>query len=389
MDSKLLLVKCITLLYRESELSHTDSSVRLCHEVVETIKIPETSMSVQTGREVLVGLRSTLHWMMEHKEKVYDKTQLLQRVRINTKDDTYLYNAVVDAIQPLTDESELKTQILNYRKSLKDYLAEQQVNAIITQAFQRVSFTTPSNNDYRSFVREVFDRLEPFTHDIIDTRHPSVVDSIDFNDEASMIKLLQRSKDEISTDGVLRTGYQGINRMLGDTGGFRRGEMVVVGALQHNFKTGFTMNLFKHFALYNKPYMRDPSKKPLLIHFSLENELPMNIMWLYANLKENETGVECNVHDVDVAEAACYIRERMGVNGYHIEMIRLEPGQCSYRDLFDMVLKFEADGYEVHAIVCDYLNMMDKKGLDRAGPSGSDIRELFRRMRNFCAPLLN
>lgn len=386
MDSKLLIVKCITLLYRESELEHTSGSADLCRKVVETIRIPETSISMQSGREVIVGLRSTLNWMLDHNEKKYDRTQLLQRVRINTKDDTYLYNAVVDGIAHLEDEEEIKKQILNYRMELQDYLASQSINTIIAKAFNRINIFSDGQVDYRKFVREIYDELEPYTHNIVESRHPSVVDHVSFDNEEGVAEVLSRSKSEISAEGVLVTGWQGINRMLGQTGGIRRGEFVLVGALQHNFKTGFCLNLFKHLALYNIPYMRDSAKKPLLLHFSLENELTTNILWLYANLWENETGQACDINSIDVTEASRYIKERMQVNGYAIDMVRVDPNQCTYHDFADMILKYEAEGYEVHAIVCDYLAMMNKGGLDRSGPTGSEVRELFRRVRNFCAP---
>lgn len=385
MDSKLLLIHCITLLYRETELAESSGSETLAQSVLETIKLPDSSVSLQTSREVVVGLRATVYWLLDHREKSYDKTQLLQRVRVNTKEESHLYNALEDAIRPLEDKEDLKKQILSYRKSLREHLNSQQINTILAQAYSKVGFghDGASKIDYRAFVREVYDRLEPFTHEVVDTRHPSVVDHANFEDEVGLQELLSRSKEEISTAGVLRTGYQGLNRMLGATGGFRRGEFVVIGALQHNFKTGLILNLFKHFALYNKPYMRDSSKKPMLLLVSLENELPLNITLLYKNLKENETGKVLDLTMIDPVEAAAYVREKMGVNGYHIEMIRIEPGQCTYHDFFDMVTKYETEGYEVHAIVCDYLNLMDKKGLNQMGPAGEDIRELFRRTRNF------
>lgn len=392
MDSKLLFVNCITLLYLESEIPNGSSSVSLCQQVDECIKLPEGSVEMQSSREVAVGLRSTLHWMLDHREKTYDKTQLLQRVRVNTRDESHLYNALADVVEQTkkeeTDENGLKTLILSYRKTLRDFLNGQSINAIMSQAFNKISFssTDGSQIDYSKFVREVYDKLEPYTHDMVDTMHPSVVDHANFNDGDGMVELLQRSKEEISSDGVLVTGYQAFNRMLGDTGGFRRGEFCVIGALQHNFKTGFSMNLFKQLALYNEPYMRDEKKKPMLLHVSLENELPMNIMWLYANLIENETKEVCDINAIEPEEATRYIREKMGVNGYHIEMIRIEPGQCGYHDFVDMILKYETEGYEIHAIVCDYLNMLDKKGLNSSGgPAGEDIRDLFRRTRNVCS----
>jgi hypothetical protein len=45
-------------------------------------------------------------------------------------------------------------------------------------------------------------------------------------------------------------------------------------------------------------------------------------------------------------------------------------------------MKLEASGYEIHLIFIDYLNMMSKLGCQQ-GPAGTDIRDLFRRARNF------
>lgn len=387
MDSKLLLVKCITLLYREAELKQGNYSTELCRSVIDNIKIPEASiMDVQSGREVIVALRSTVLWMMEQNiTNGFDKIQLLQRVRINTKDDTYLYNAIVEGIEPALNVDELKKQILSYRSSLKRFIDNQQINSIILQSFQKLSFNT-EEIDYRSFVRDVYTKLEPFTHDIVIDKHPAIVDSISFDDPEGMEKLLTRAKETISLDGVIKTGYQAINRMLGEHQGLRRGETVVVGALQHNFKTGFTLNLFKHAALYNKPYMRDPSKKPLLVHVSLENELEMNILWLYANIKENETGEPCDTSLVNVSEAKEYVIQKLTQNGYHIKMMRIEPSLCRYHDFFDMLTTYESEGYEIHLVVADYLSMMNKEGLAHSGATGTDIRDLYRRTRNFCAP---
>lgn len=386
MDPKLLLVKCITLLYRESELGQTVNSAELCQKAIDNIKLPESTMEVQSGREVLIGLRATVAWMIEKPSgEHYDKTQLLQRVRINTKDDSYLYNAVVDGVEKLDNDEEIQKQILSYRSELKRTLEQGEIDNILKQAFNKVMFTSSNKANYRELVREIYAKLEPYTHDIVSAQHPSIVDSVNFDDPEGMEELLGRSKDEISSDGVIRTGYQAINRMLGKQGGFRRGEMVLLGALQHNYKTGFSLNLFKHAALYNTPYMRDPNKKPLIIHLSLENELAMNIMLLYASLKENETKEFCDVSMVNVNEAAKYVRERMEATGYNIKMMRVDPSRFSYHDLFDMVTSYEAEGYEIHMIVCDYLNMASKKGCAQ-GPAGFEIRDLFRRVRNFMAP---
>ncbi len=384
MDSNLLLVNIITLLYLESELGQDNGSRDFCKSVLETVKIPETSVEMHSGSEVILSLRMIALWLISQDiAQPVDKAQMLQRIRVATRDNVYLYNAVADAISS-EDDQELKSKILAFRKGLREHLNNEEVRGIMSAAYKKANFE-PGKTDFRDFVRDLYSQIEPYTHDLVDAKHPSIVDTINFDDPDGIEELMGRSIDEISADGVLKTGYQAINRMLGESEGFRRGEFVLLGALQHNFKTGFMMNMFKHLALYNKPYMRDPTKKPLIIQMSLENELPMNIMWLYTNLKENETGVTPDPAEVNIKEAAAYIKLRMEANGYHIEMLRLEPNQTSYFDVLDILLQYEAEGYEIHAVVCDYLNMVNRNGLP-AGPAGTEIRALFRIMRNFCAP---
>ena len=388
MDAKLLLVKCITLLFREAETNQVSNSSELCRSAIDTIRIPEGSVDVHSGRETIIGLKATIEWMIDRypvEENGYDKAQILQRARINTRNDSYLYHAIEEGIQETLSEEAAQRRILDNRGEILEYLDQVTSKDIIANSFHQMNFAG-GNLNHREFIRELVAKLEPYTHSRQDQKHPSIVDSIDFSDTHEIARVLEQSKEEMSTDGIIKTGYQGINRMLGDHGGFRRGEFVLIGALQHNFKTGFSMNLFKHAALYNKPYMRDPSKKPLLIHFSLENELHINTMWLYQNLVENFEDRTPDTSSGSAVEAAQYVQDKLSVNGYHIAMLRLKPDETSYHDLFDMITKYETQGFEVHMVVCDYLNMMSKKGLNMQGPSGSEIRDLFRRVRNFIAP---
>lgn len=385
MDQKLLLVKCICLLYREAEIDQKGTSAVLCVEALETVKTPEASMEAQSGKECLIGLHETVRWMIDNKEdKAFDKTQLLQRVRVNTKDESYLYNAVVDGVEKLDDKDQIQEQIVGYRQEIKQYLSGIKIDKIIVDKFRRLKMSGEKVN-YTEFVREVVSELEPYTKSGDNNSISSLVDSVSLENEDDISDMMEKSRKETSGEGIIRTGYQGINRMLGDHGGFRRGEMVVIPALQHNFKSGFALNLFKQAALYNTPYMRDPAKKPMMIHLSLENELTQNITWLYSNLKENEDQAPCDPNTVDLREASKYVKERMGATGYRIEMLRVDPSSFTFFDMFDLIMNFESQGYEVHMIVCDYLSMMSKQGCTQ-GPAGTEIRDLFRRVRNFMGP---
>ena len=54
-------------------------------------------------------------------------------------------------------------------------------------------------------------------------------------------------------------------------GGFRRGQFSMIAALQHKYKTGFTLSILSQIAMYTKPYMKDSFKKPLLLRISFED----------------------------------------------------------------------------------------------------------------------
>lgn len=386
MDFKLLLVQVITLLYRESQLTNrTGNSAELASAVISTIKIPETTAESDVGRETLISLRTTALWMVGNPyTQDYERSIFLQRIRVNVADDDAMFYAVEAATESIEDELAVKRAILEYRGMLYGYLNQNRVEEVLRAASTKVSFQKAEVN-WKSFVGDVIAELEPLsgTQDIL--TNPAIVGSVDLDNDADLIALMEQARDELGSEGILRTGWQAINRMLGDQAGIRRGEFGLLGALQHNYKTGFTLNLFRQFAQYNKPYMRDPTKKPLGLHVSAENNLNDNVMQLYVSLKENELGEAVSVRDVNITEASAYVKRRLMETGYNIRMLRVDPSLFGYRDLFDLITQYESEGYEVHFCVFDYLNMLTKKGC-QSGPHGFETRDLFRRVRNFTAP---
>ena len=58
MDSNIILVKCITLLYRESQIeNNTDFSSELIKTVISKMGITDTDIGVMSRRSVAVGLK--------------------------------------------------------------------------------------------------------------------------------------------------------------------------------------------------------------------------------------------------------------------------------------------------------------------------------------------
>ena len=383
MDSKLLLVKIITLLYKESCLpENAGQSNQFVRSILNTIKFPETGLDVDTSRESMQALRATALWMCENPpEQSYDRAALLQRIRVNVGDDEGLYYGFQQGIDGDFDEQVIKKQILEARSTLREHFTRQELQTLIKTQSQKILFR-PEEVNFRTLPRELIAELEKFVNAGSLEKLEGMVEEVDMSNLDQVSDVLNRGKAEAMAEGTIKMGWQGLNRATGEHVGIRRGEFVDVGALQHNFKTGFTLNMFKHAALYNTPHMLDPKKKPLLLHISVENELHQNILWLYSNLIENETGVECDVSGVSVEEATRYVHERLSATGYHIKMCRFNPTDMTYHTLFDFINRLEAEGYEIHMVVFDYLNMISKKGCTQ-GAQGQDTRDLFRRVRNF------
>ena len=389
MDPKLLLVNCISLLFRETQLDkNSNPSFDLVAEAMQTIKISEAAVEGDQYRETMASLKGTVDYLaLNHSVTGLEKDQLLQRIRVNCGQDIALYAVFEKAFNANYDPETLKKIVLRYRDDLRTYLRESRIKEVLKRYYTKTHFSN-EKVDFNVLVDEISQDLEPLRCGLADLRKPWVVDEIDFNDLQNLEDCVERSLIENGNEGMLRCGWQAANNMLGaeveDTY-YRRCDFVVCGGLQHNFKSGWLLSHFKHFALYNKPYMIDPTKKPLLYLISAENSVKDNLIWLYISLKENETGEKCNVKGIPPKEIARYVNERLTATGYHIKMIRIDPSDFTYRDLFDRILELEAEGFEIHALLFDYLNMISKRGCSQ-GPMGSDIRDLFRRVRNFTSP---
>lgn len=387
MNNKLILVKAITLLYRESQLpASMERSRQLVKDMLALVKMPEMQLSLDPETETLASLKATAFAMVnDPTDHEYEPSELLQRLKVACGADDALYESLEHGISAELTESSLKRTCLNIRHAFKNHFRETQATEIMNKAAAQLKFNREGIPDIKQFISEVMSALEPYQVDV-DTKDPAVVSHVSFDEVGTLTEVYKAVQEQANGSTILQTGYQGINRML--QGGFRPGEQVVIGALQHKYKTGFTLSLFKHFALYNKPAMRDPSKKPLLLRISFEDDIKNNMRFLYSSLKENETGQAVTDKELEILspeEISLYVQEKMRANGYHVEMLRVDPTRWTYMDICNKVLEYEADGYEVHVLMLDYLYMIPTTGCT-PGPAGHDVRDMFRRMRNFTNP---
>lgn len=385
MDSKLLLLKSINLLYRESLLpSKTDNSADLVRTVLEEIVLSDISLTINQDRDILVALKQTALEMCDNGvDYEYDKSTLLQTIKLNCGEDEKLYEDFTECIEPELQENSVKRSIVNIRKSINVHFREQKINEVLNKASNDFKFKRDKIKNINQFIAEVCAQLEPFQVDAM-AKDPAIISDVDIGDTDSTGLVFRDIKAVNDGSGLLRTGFQGINRML--QGGFREGDCALIGALQHKYKTGFSLTLFKQLALYNTPLMRDPKKKPLLLRISFEDDISLNLQFLYQSLKENETKEKTIIANVSEEEMSRYVKEQLQATGFHIKLLRVDPTQWTYRNICNKIIELEAEGYEIKVCMLDYLAMIPTTGCS-VGPMGADIRDLFRRMRNFCNPL--
>lgn len=382
MDNKLLLVKCITLLYRENQLKNkVDNSNDLIMTVLESINIPDQNLEANTEMMIIANLRKLILELcnapIDHEIILAD---LLQTILINIKDDVRLFESIKNNIEPDITETQTKKIILNIRTAISNHFKEIQINDILNRASYSFRFQRDKIKNINDFISELINQLEPLQ--INNTiKDPAVINDLDIGNDNSLREIFTAIKDINKGDKIYKTGWTALNRML--QGGIRQGETIVIGALQHKYKTGMSLSLFKQIPLYNKPLTTDINKKPLILRISFEDNLITNLQFLYQSLKYDETRMYVNIEDATIEEMASYVKTKLQINNFHIKMMRVDPTQWTYKNICNKIVELEAQGYNIELLFLDYLAMIPTTGCTSTGPMGTDVRDLFRRIRNF------
>ncbi len=383
MDHRLLLVKAITLLYRESTQSSTETnSSDLIRTALAGMKLPEVSLSMSAERQTLLNLRDTALYMCDNPaDHTYDKEDLLQRLKVNCGDDERLYEAFSQGVERDMEEAATKRAILSMRAYINNTFRETEIIGLFSKHANQLRFQRETIGDVRNFVQNFKLLLEPYEMQV-KGKDPAIVSMVDLGDTASLTTALTEI-EELSNDiSIMRFGWQGFNRMT--QGGLRRGETVCIAALPHNYKTGLGLSLFKQIALYNKPHLVNPTKKPLLLRISFEDSTALNIQFLYQNLFQHINGEMPKMRGMKADVMGAFVKKQMEVNGYQVKMYRVDPSSWTYRDIQNLVISLEAEGYEIHLLALDYLGMVPTTGCIE-GAQGDSMRDMWRRMRNFCS----
>lgn len=378
----LILVKVIVALYLNTKLSSPNGKVLTSvNAVLKDLRLPADSMGESSEGVIAHALKNTIDWILTRSEDtVLNTVDILGRIRMNSYGDMTYSTIIEDMLSgDDTDELEVANRIKVALSEISYVLKQQEVSKLFFQANKALNFGAEAV-DQMAFISEFSEKLR----NISVTGNEQKVGfggKLSTDDPASVVEVFEKTKELQSTHGVLKTGLTGLNKALG-IGGYRRGEYVNYGALTHNYKSGILLDHCRWFPIHNEPHMLDPIKKPLVLRISFENKLEQDLPLMYRSLWEAEHQKKCDIKEIDPQEAAAYVLEKLGANGYHYAMECYDPNNFDVWDLIDILNGYEADGYEVHALICDYPSLLAKGGATKR--LDEEINGIVECLRNHC-----
>lgn len=380
-DKTNTLTKCIILLCREMELYKDTETKDYSLDLVKTIVdlFSKESKPLLGGETILIDSMLELLNSMANDIDSYDVTSIIDNLSIILKDHQSLLNSVVKSLTKELSESGLKKSIVSVRTQLNNYYREIEVKKRIARANFELSSGKYEGN-FKEYIDGLLLQIDSLNTKVSE-KTPGVVTEIDIEDD-SMTEVLSSVKSLDNGMGKMKTGWKEMNTLL--QGGWRRGEMVMIESLPHNYKSGLSQSLFLQASRHNVPLMIDKNKKPLNIYISFEDDAEVFGAFMYKYLYFEEHRKLPDMETVTPVEMHAYMRERLKVNGYHVKMLRINPSDWSFKDLFNYILKLEADGYEIHQCIIDYLSKLPPTGC--IGKGGVEYRDLYDRCRQFFSP---
>ena len=377
-----ILIKTITLLHRENELHVTsdDSSRDLARTIISTFTTNSKNNQLHGGESTIIeDLKSLIIDICDNPDG-YDQTSLLQTLEVIFKEKPQLSQVVDKSINVNMEAPSLKRTILTLRSRLTHYYKEYELKGLISKASYSINTGNLDGVSLIEYARALSTNIEALTFTTNKTKDPGIVNEFDITSEDEVRELFTKVSGDNKSDRLLKVAWPGVNNMI--QGGFRRGSMVIVNALQHNYKSGFVRSVLAQMLRKNVPVLTDTAKKPLMVYISFEDDAEISVEFFYKYLYYTEHNKLPNMEETTPSEAASYVRDKLSVTGYNVKMLRVNPSEWTYKHIFNKILQYEADGYEVHAVVTDYLSKLPTTGCIQ-GATGTDVRDMFNRVRNY------
>lgn len=386
LDNKVLLAKCVTLLYRESLLPNVgDNSFDLVRNAMKDVTVNDNTFGFNTEKNIVNGLKTIVLDLISGTKEGIDLGGLLQQIKISCDSDESLYSALEQALKENYSDSSLRKSIVILRRQLDTHFREKEIADEFKKASNKIVYGRDEIKDLNAFINDFWVKIEPLTM------------SKKGNDPAVMNHLVLGNTEEVraqfreiaktgSNVRVYKTLFNGFNMM---TQGGLRVQTSMHHALSHNYKTGLFLTLISQILRCNKPFTVDPNKIPCFVIINFEDETNDVINFLFLQMKYSEDRIPLEVDDngkiigYTSDEIIDYVTSKFEKNGWKVIIRRVDPTQWSYKDAFNFIITLEAEGYSVEGLGLNYLAMLPTTGCIQ-GANGEALLDMIRRFRNFC-----
>ena len=389
MDIKHFLTSCIALLYlsNTASASEFESASQIAKETIMAVKSKELNLDI--GTDVVSELKSVINWQLNVKD--YDKSLLDAQLKLKLKDDTDSIQAI-DNLLVTSDENALYKKIRGLKVTCNLYKNKLELLSVLDAgrfAYRLQSIGSDKEDD---ILGELEEKIHHIRKGAAGTSM-AFIGAADFSSQAKIMEVLKAARSEYSLDGILSFGLQGWNNLYGDHQGQRRGETLLLSAMGHSYKSGRLLNAFAEVIHFNKPTyitqaalnLPPETRKACALHITIENNYLGDTQQLLKYYKEQETGEEFPIGDMtddQIESYAGYLESKLhkeeGIHGF-IE--QFDASTFTYDEYFDCIAKYHAMGYEVHFVSLDYAGRMSTKGCIASSGSGSEKRDLVKRLQ--------
>ena len=382
-----ILITCIVLLFREREITKdgTYDSRNLVKSILAVTKPKRKELLDSDFNNPENPLMELLNRMIANPEAYDDRLNLLGELKVIFRTNTLYYDTAHDQLAAEMTDGGMKRSVTSMVNKITQYYK----SATAIQKLNLLTYNLNNGNIKKSVpddILEILPELESLCNKT-STKDAGILNTVQLSSKDDMVNIVKYLKATKGEEGLLKTGWVQLNNMM--QGGFRLGQMGTINSLQHNYKSGFVKSVFMQVARYNKPILKDIKKKPALVYLSFEDETIDTLEFMYTylyyhenrRLPENEDDLK-NLTTEQIQE---YVIKRLGQNGFEIFLVRADPTLWTYQNIFSLVNQYEAQGYEIKLLVIDYLAILPTTGCDTSGPTGTALRDMFRRVRNFAS----
>lgn len=394
MDIKSILATATTMLFLsgcagEHVLKNYKSTV---DEVMSTCR-PAEGTAVDFAKNPITGLRDVINWQLHSSS--YDKELFLQQVKLKLGQDETTFNAIKMGVEaPMDDELRVVSKLRILKSSIDSNINKLKFGQKLDRIRFKFGQAAVGSEEEKLLLEELQLGLEQIKGNGIGGVKKHLVREISLNNADSVGNGFDDAMNVYNTNGILTFGLQGWNDLFGDHQGIRRGETVVISALQHKWKSGAMLSSAIQAAYFNKPtYLNLPEpkegqedkRKAMFLHVTLENDALGELLFAYKYIREQLEGVPTSITNLSSEEkeyAKLYVNKFFNDCGFEFTICQFAAGEFGYSDLFNVIEGYEELGYEIHFISLDYMGKMSTRGCVD-GPHGKNIQDLYQRLQNF------